>query len=43
MNAGKYKVMLGSSGGKMIVNSENGPVVYVGNKYRQSLFSAQYV
>ena len=36
MNAGKYKVMVGSRGGRMIVNS-------LGKEYRQTLFSAQYV
>ena len=35
VNAGKSKVMVGSSGGKMIVNS--------GKEYRQTMFSAQYV
>ena len=33
VNAGKYKVMVGSSG----------PVVSVGKEYRQTRFSAQYV
>ena len=41
VNAGKSKVMVGSSGGKMIVKS--GPVVSVGKEYRQTLFIAQYV
>ena len=36
-------MMVGSSGGKMIVNLESGPVVSVGKEYRQTLFSAQYV
>ena len=39
VNAGKSKVMVGSSGGKMISD----PVVSVGKEYRQTLFSAQYV
>ena len=43
VNAGKSKVMVGSSGGKMIVNSGSGPVVSVETEYRQTLFSAQYV
>ena len=43
VNAGKSKVMVGSNGGKMIVNSGSGPVVSVGKEYRQTLFSAQYV
>ena len=30
VNAGKSKVMVGSSGGKLIVNSGSGPVVSVG-------------
>ena len=30
MNAGKSKVMVGSRGGKMIINSGSGPVVSVG-------------
>ena len=42
VNAGKSKVMVGSSGGKMIVNSVQYPVVSVGKEYRQTLFSAQY-
>ena len=32
MNAGKSKVMVGSSGGKMIINSEKGYVVSMGKK-----------
>ena len=40
MNAGKSKVMIGSSGGKMIVNSGKWPVMSVGKEYRQTLFSA---
>ena len=36
VNAGKSKVMVGSSGGKMIV-------VSVGKECRQTLSSAQYV
>ena len=43
VNAGKSKVMVGNSGGKMIVNSEKWPVVSVGKAYRQTLFSTQYV
>ena len=43
VNAGKSKVMVGSSGGKMIVNSGKWPVVSVGKECRQTLFSAQYV
>ena len=43
VNAGKSKVMVGSSGGKMLYTLESGPVVSVGTKYRQTLFSAQYV
>ena len=31
VNAGKSKVMVGSSGGNMIVNRESGPVVTVAN------------
>ena len=37
------KVIVGSSGGKMIINSEKWPVVSVVREYRQTLFSAQYV
>ena len=43
VNAGKSKVMVGCSGGKMIVNSGKCPVMSVGKEYRQTLFSAQYV
>ena len=43
VNAGKSKVMVGSSGGKMIVNSGKWLVVSVGKEYRQTLFSARYV
>ena len=42
VNAGKSKVMVGSSGGKMIV-WKRVPVVSVEKEYRQTLFSAQYV
>ena len=42
VNAGQSKVMVGSSGGKMIVNSGKWPCG-VGKEYRQTLFSAQYV
>ena len=41
VNAGKSKVMVGISGGKMIVRS--GPVVSVGKEYRQTLFCVHYV
>ena len=40
MNAGKSKVMVGSSGGRMIVNSGKWPCG-VCEKEEQSLFSAQ--
>ena len=40
MNTGKSKMMVGSSGGKMIVNSGKWPW---GKESRQTLFSAQYV
>ena len=44
VNAGKAKVMVGSSGGNIIVNSEKWPCgVCVGKECRQTLFSAQYV
>ena len=43
VNAGKSKVMVGSSGGKMIANSGKDPVVSVGKECRKTLFSAQYV
>ena len=43
MNAGKSKLMVGRSGGKMNVNLENDPVVSVGKECRQTLFSVQYV
>ena len=43
VNAGTSKVMVGSSDGKMNVNSGNGPVVSVGKECRQTLFSAHYV
>ena len=43
VNAGTSKVMVGSSGGKMIVNSGKWPCSVVGKEYRQTLFSAQYV
>ena len=42
VNAGKSKVMVGSSGVKIIVNSGKWPVVSVGKVYKQ-MFSAQYV
>ena len=43
VNVRKSKVMVGSSSGKMIVNSGKCPVVSVGKEYRQTLFSVQYV
>ena len=48
VNAGKSKVMVGSSGGKTIVNSGKWPCGVCGKgvqgkEYRQTLFSAQYV
>ena len=43
VNAGKSKVMVGSSGWKMIANSGKWPCGVVGKEYRQTLFSAQYV
>ena len=43
MDAGKSKVMVGSSGGKMIVNSGKWPYGVCGKEYMQPLFSAQYV
>ena len=43
VNAGKYKVMVGTSGWKMIVNSGKWPCGSLGKEYRQTLFSAQYV
>ena len=44
VNAGKSKVMVESSGGKLIVKTlECGPVVYVEKEYRQTLFSAPFV
>ena len=43
VNAGKYKVMVGSSGGKMIVNSGKWPYGVCGKGVQQTLFSAQYV
>ena len=43
VNAGKSKVMVGSSGRKMIVNSGKWPVLFVGKEYRHTLFSAQHV
>ena len=43
VNAGKSKVMVGSSGGKMIVNSGKWPCGVCGKGVRQTLFSAQYV
>ena len=43
VNAGKSKVMVGSSGGKMIVNSGKWPCGLCGKGVRQTLFSAQYV
>ena len=42
VNAGKSKVVVGSSGGKMIVNSGKWPCLW-GKEYRHTLFSAQYV
>ena len=42
MNAGKSKVMVGSSGGKMIVKSGKWPCGVCG-KGVQAQFSAQYV
>ena len=43
VNTGKSKVMVDSSGGKMIVNSGKWPVVSVEKECKQTLFSAQYV
>ena len=43
VHAGKSKVMVGSIGGKMIVNSGSCPVVSVGKEYKQTLFRAQCV
>ena len=43
VNAGKSKVMVVSSGGKMIVNSGKWLVVSVGKECMQTLFSAQCV
>ena len=43
MNAGKFKVMVGSSGGKMIVNSGKWPCGVCGKGVHETLFSAQYV
>ena len=43
MNAGKSKVVVGGSGGKMIVNSGKWPCGVCGKGDRQILFSAQYV
>ena len=43
MNAGKSKVVIGSSGRKMSVNSGKWPCGVCGKEYRQTLFSAQYV
>ena len=43
VNAGKSKVMVGSSGGKMIVNSGKWSVMSMGKEFRQTLFSAHYV
>ena len=38
VNPGNSKVMVGSSGWKMIVNSVNWPVVSVGKECRQTMF-----
>ena len=43
MNAGKSKVMVGNSGGKMIVNSGKWPCGVCGKKCRRTLFSVQHV
>ena len=43
VNAGKSKVMVGSSGGKVIVNSGKWPCGVCGMEYTKTLFSAQYV
>ena len=45
VNAGKSKVMIGSSGGKIIVNSGKWPccVCMKGMQANSTLFSAQYV
>ena len=43
VNAGKSKMMVGSSGGKMIVKSGKWPCGVCGEGYMQTLFSAQYV
>ena len=43
VNAGKSKVMVGSSGGEMVVNAVKWPCGVCGREYRQTLFSAQYV
>ena len=42
VNAGKSKVMVGSSFRKMIINSGNGNVVSVGKECTHILFGAQY-
>ena len=42
VNAGMSKVMVGSSGGKMIVNSGKWPHDILGKECRQTLFGAQY-
>ena len=43
VTVGKSEVMVGGSGGEMIVTLESGPVVSVEKDYMQTLFSAQYV
>ena len=43
MNAGKSKVMFGSSGGKMIVNSGKWSCLCLWERSAGKLFSAQYV
>ena len=43
VNAGNYKLMVGSSVGKMIVNMESGPVVSVGKECKNTLLCVQHV
>ena len=43
VNAGNTKVMVGNSGGKLIVNSGKWPCGVCGKECRQLLFRAQYL
>ena len=43
VKAEKCKVIVGSGGGKILLNSVSGPVVSVGKQCKQTLLSVQHV